>query len=116
QAEDGIRDKLVTGVQTCALPICSALAPRASGAEPKRLSPIPRAPKIIRGTPQPPARDTEEHFLADFDAGIVWRDRQGNQGTWFRSAPARRSRFDTLEWLRRFGSGPQRKVPRCILR
>src|SRR2546425_11397539 len=25
QAEDGIRDKLVTGVQTCALPICSAL-------------------------------------------------------------------------------------------
>ena len=22
QAEDGIRDKLVTGVQTCALPIC----------------------------------------------------------------------------------------------
>src|SRR2546423_5506105 len=25
QAEDGIRDKLVTGVQTCALPICSSL-------------------------------------------------------------------------------------------
>src|ERR1041384_6618105 len=24
QAEDGIRDKLVTGVQTCALPICHA--------------------------------------------------------------------------------------------
>src|SRR3989441_8962615 len=28
QAEDGIRDKLVTGVQTCALPIC---APAGSG-------------------------------------------------------------------------------------
>src|SRR3989441_9961122 len=26
QAEDGIRDKLVTGVQTCALPICKAAA------------------------------------------------------------------------------------------
>src|SRR2546425_7251813 len=25
QAEDGIRDKLVTGVQTCALPICPGL-------------------------------------------------------------------------------------------
>src|SRR5205823_11494526 len=25
QAEDGIRDKLVTGVQTCALPICEAM-------------------------------------------------------------------------------------------
>src|SRR5438552_14772907 len=27
QAEDGIRDDLVTGVQTCALPICPAPAP-----------------------------------------------------------------------------------------
>src|SRR2546425_7005088 len=27
QAEDGIRDKLVTGVQTCALPICKVLVP-----------------------------------------------------------------------------------------
>src|ERR1041384_8544787 len=26
QAEDGIRDKLVTGVQTCALPICARQA------------------------------------------------------------------------------------------
>src|SRR2546425_7336621 len=25
QAEDGIRDKLVTGVQTCALPICAII-------------------------------------------------------------------------------------------
>src|SRR6478609_6342839 len=31
QAEDGIRDKLVTGVQTCGLPICCARRPRASG-------------------------------------------------------------------------------------
>src|SRR5205823_11983973 len=28
QAEDGIRDKLVTGVQTCALPIFEGLIPR----------------------------------------------------------------------------------------
>src|SRR5687767_15364455 len=27
QAEDGIRDKLVTGVQTCALPICPQMKP-----------------------------------------------------------------------------------------
>src|SRR2546429_3274138 len=27
QAEDGIRDVAVTGVQTCALPICTAIAP-----------------------------------------------------------------------------------------
>src|SRR5436305_5145273 len=31
QAEDGIRDADVTGVQTCALPICSAISPRNGG-------------------------------------------------------------------------------------
>src|SRR5690606_40678227 len=30
QAEDGIRDFHVTGVQTCALPICTATSPRRS--------------------------------------------------------------------------------------
>src|SRR5205823_7728987 len=30
QAEDGIRDKLVTGVQTCALPICTCASPIAN--------------------------------------------------------------------------------------
>src|SRR6478609_854179 len=33
QAEDGIRDKLVTGVQTCALPILGATAKRARRSE-----------------------------------------------------------------------------------
>src|SRR5207253_6946671 len=33
QAEDGIRDGHVTGVQTCALPICGS-APRSRGADP----------------------------------------------------------------------------------
>src|SRR2546425_13062528 len=33
QAEDGIRDKLVTGVQTCALPISIALAQLRQGRE-----------------------------------------------------------------------------------
>src|SRR2546425_9097339 len=31
QAEDGIRDKLVTGVQTCALPISRGVWPRGGG-------------------------------------------------------------------------------------
>src|SRR5687767_16033902 len=31
QAEDGIRDKLVTGVQTCALPISACAAPAPDG-------------------------------------------------------------------------------------
>src|SRR3989441_3174642 len=33
QAEDGIRDKLVTGVQTCALPISTQFAPARDFAE-----------------------------------------------------------------------------------
>src|SRR5205823_7073407 len=36
QAEDGIRDKLVTGVQTCALPICNSCI------EPIGLVPAPK--------------------------------------------------------------------------
>src|SRR5205823_7017003 len=43
QAEDGIRDKLVTGVQTCALPIlgqrAAHLAPHV-GAQPRRQRPL----------------------------------------------------------------------------
>src|SRR6266496_4756578 len=35
QAEDGIRDLYVTGVQTCALPICGRRAARGSGEHPQ---------------------------------------------------------------------------------
>src|SRR5438552_6260672 len=43
QAEDGIRDDLVTGVQTCALPICTV----ASGIE-RRLSEQPAPVQVLR--------------------------------------------------------------------
>src|SRR5207247_5534274 len=45
QAEDGIRDPLVTGVQTCALPISRARGPRAAG------HPAPRRHPAGRGEP-----------------------------------------------------------------
>src|SRR5229473_4860834 len=56
QAEDGIRDKLVTGVQTCALPISSQRKPRilmSSKAEPEpRAEPeaAVAAPEISQAT------------------------------------------------------------------
>src|SRR5205823_8847315 len=50
QAEDGIRDKLVTGVQTCALPI-SRRGPRASSA-----SCGPRPERRRRGSGRPRRR------------------------------------------------------------
>src|SRR6266496_6085273 len=46
QAEDGIRDLYVTGVQTCALPI-SATGKNTSTREPNRMIPI-RAPCVAR--------------------------------------------------------------------
>src|SRR5260370_1122481 len=42
QAEDGIRDSSVTGVQTCALPICNpivAIEPRKATIQPKNTKP-----------------------------------------------------------------------------
>src|SRR5205823_10336117 len=68
QAEDGIRDKLVTGVQTCALPI--SLPPAAPRGRPAARAPgpaarrgerarlhAPRGPRAARraGLPPPPS-------------------------------------------------------------
>src|SRR2546429_2634212 len=58
QAEDGIRDVAVTGVQTCALPICVALA----DADVEDLTPCPPLRVAERGndrTPCPPLRIAE---------------------------------------------------------
>src|SRR5207245_6846045 len=54
QAEDGIRDATVTGVQTCALPICGDLHLRArSGAQPDRsrvdAGGVSRLPAVAEG-------------------------------------------------------------------
>src|SRR5687767_15805379 len=51
QAEDGIRDKLVTGVQTCALPISIAFG------EISATENAPISPKAI-AQPQPAAKTT----------------------------------------------------------
>src|SRR5687768_17664107 len=53
QAEDGIRDVAVTGVQTCALPISSRPAPSASRATCARSRPWPaRAPERRSTSPR----------------------------------------------------------------
>src|SRR5205823_11192718 len=82
QAEDGIRDKLVTGVQTCALPIsvrtlfsvptsrsqrCSTSCATRRGTtttpsrSPTTMSPrLTRTPPTVRGWPQSVTRRSEE--------------------------------------------------------
>src|SRR5688572_32573572 len=52
QAEDGIRDLTVTGVQTCALPIFSAAGPAAIRPSSRRLPPT--AEKSINGRRESP--------------------------------------------------------------
>src|SRR5438552_11938385 len=53
QAEAGIRGDLVTGVQTCALPICSGpvgLAPSGCGGTPEGAKPTgPEPPAVLSG-------------------------------------------------------------------
>ena len=47
QAEDGIRDRLVTGVQTCALPISSELIARITEPdEEERMPPKSKGPRL----------------------------------------------------------------------
>src|SRR2546425_7038349 len=74
QAEDGIRDKLVTGVQTCALPISLVIraggrrraAPRSAAAPPspppnyEREREPPRSPRRPPRTAAPPRRSAPE--------------------------------------------------------
>src|SRR5205823_9643248 len=63
QAEDGIRDKLVTGVQTCALPISTSTSAAKTSAESNAvllrssarmsLAAMARAKRIASGTGEP---------------------------------------------------------------
>src|SRR6266536_5992644 len=52
QAEDGIRDPLVTGVQTCALPIWADCAPSSTSSA--RRTSAPRSTRAARATCSPP--------------------------------------------------------------
>src|SRR6266404_2816268 len=101
QAEDGIRDKLVTGVQTCALPI----SPWRCAAAPKAAS-VPVAPPLkrmqsSRFTPAPPrgtfspiarTRSNGRATPADDDAVVVTRRSWGCRGRWRSHAGGRGSR------------------------
>src|SRR5687767_15950081 len=83
QAEDGIRDKLVTGVQTCALPIWSPTK-RSGLAPPTGLGAAPTAPTrppsranrrgacIDRPAPAPPRRPRSEERRVGKECRSRW--------------------------------------------
>src|SRR5438552_8653556 len=78
QAEDGIRDDLVTGVQTCALPILAAAGARSCSIGPtrsrtRRSMPSSRAPKYpLSWTDTPtgaaPARSRSEEHTSELQS------------------------------------------------
>src|SRR5215467_2175983 len=70
QAEDGIRDYKVTGVQTCALPIFRPLAP----AEPR---PAPLAGPVDRVDAGHPDPEDGLDRLPDLGLAGTWRDDEG---------------------------------------
>src|SRR5438552_12815655 len=85
QAEDGIRDDLVTGVQTCALPILGAVGLG---------SPVERHPTTTSDKLQSPAAKT----IARVDMALKCRpQRQCRDPTCHRSDTNRRSHH-TLRW------------------
>src|SRR5258708_6931032 len=71
QAEDGIRDDLVTGVQTCALPICHAARPPAAGAQ--------AAPKARRSSMAVPLAIGALVLAAIAGGGVLWYDHSQDQ-------------------------------------
>src|SRR5205823_7843862 len=60
--EDGIRDKLVTGVQTCALPISFAMPPGPPLGEPRHHDGHRSAAKSLRGGPGGMAKDERRNL------------------------------------------------------
>src|SRR5205823_8011055 len=67
QAEDGIRDKLVTGVQTCALPICVVAACVRAGAFEKDALRVRGASGLRRG-------EGCDHLRTTFSAACLARE------------------------------------------
>src|SRR3712207_6905025 len=68
QAEDGIRDIGVTGVQTCALPICAVAGPLEEG-------PLARA--VVPHHGQAAGADVESVLLLERDPAPAGRERRG---------------------------------------
>src|SRR3989449_7722155 len=97
QAEDGIRDVAVTGVQTCALPICLRGGSRASGPRPFGELPERRHVGTTRGPDRgPPARNSLLFGLCGLGREAVQR------------RPGRLARGEDAGGGRRVAHAPQR--------
>src|SRR2546425_6593092 len=82
QAEDGIRDKLVTGVQTCALPISSPTnGARKRGRSPTRVNTAPGSySTLTRSSTAPIDRLPGKRLSAHYVSAGRERKRSGGRG------------------------------------
>src|SRR5215216_4459579 len=92
QAEDGIRDDLVTGVQTCALPICQLGDVGVPPAAQMRVS--SPSPPAGSSWPKHPRADPGDHHLALTSWRVAFPP--AGSGYWGSQRPAKRSRVDGL--------------------
>src|SRR6266496_5826426 len=92
QAEDGIRDLYVTGVQTCALPICR---PHADPREPRtavrwrrgwRPPPPPGGPGRRRAAERPGQEEARSSFWSTTRAGTASLSRRSPGWAWTRAS------------------------------
>src|SRR5256885_8799395 len=76
QAEDGIRDYKVTGVQTCALPIWTEVAARRAGGRRLVVRPLGRQPPVRHRRGAPGARGLRRPIGPSRDAACRRVDRK----------------------------------------
>src|SRR5699024_12223212 len=96
QAEDGIRDRNVTGVQTCALPICSADTKWCIIGPPSHVfwqAELPADAVVtsysITSANDVPERDPQDWTLQGSQDGEAWRSEERRVGKACRSRRAR---------------------------
>src|SRR6266542_5585325 len=84
QAEDGIRDATVTGVQTCALPICVAevrlhepgLLAAPEGGPEQRVDPVQHGVRVEGEAGDVPADEVERECGADPERAVAGDERE----------------------------------------
>src|SRR5205823_7509866 len=80
QAEDGIRDKLVTGVQTCALPICATRRRAATARKPASASTRSAArwasTRATRSEERRVGKECRSRWTPSYEKTCSWRELQ----------------------------------------
>src|SRR2546422_11585118 len=80
QAEDGIRDVAVTGVQTCALPICSGLSGYPDAASTVATAAREAGRVVSRGRQLPPAMSARWRVTPGSSGSNAWRSEERRVG------------------------------------